>query len=99
MPLKARMTMGWSTLFLLVSFALLFVMLTNLWDEYPRTVKDLYVIGSAVALPLVTHVVFFRGVSVLRMPVLCVLYPAYIGSIAGTLICWQYRYGIFNSTP
>ena len=76
-----------------VSAAFLWVMLTNLWDEYPKTRVDLGVIAAAVALPLCMQRVWCRGVSVLRLPVLVVIVPAYLGSIAGTLLCWLVRYG------
>jgi len=97
MPLKARMSFKWLSVFLTVSVLLLGVMLTNLWDEYPKTITDLYVIGAAVSLVAVVHLLYVRRVSVLRMPVLCVIYPAYIGSIVGTLISWQCRYGIMGN--
>ncbi|MDA3924723.1 MAG: hypothetical protein PF904_08505 [Kiritimatiellae bacterium] len=98
MPLKARMSLKWTTVFLIVSLLLLGVMLTNLWDEYPKTITDLYVIGGAIALPVIAHLLIAPKVSILRLPVLSVLYPAYIGSIIGTLICWQCRYQIFSKT-
>jgi len=92
-PLKERMSALWRWGFGLVSAALLWVMLTNLWDEYPKTRVDLCVIALAVAGPAAVHVVCRRGVGLWRLPVLCVIYPAYFGSIAGTLICWLVRYG------
>jgi hypothetical protein len=49
---------------------------------------DLCVIAAAVGVPLVFHGVARRDVGMLRLPVLCVVYPAYLGAIAGTLICW-----------
>jgi len=63
-------------------------LLTNLWDEYPKTRVDLCVIAAAVGVPLAFHAVARRGVGMLRLPVLCVVYPAYLGAIVGTLICW-----------
>ncbi len=95
MPLQSRMNWKWMAFFALVSAVLLGVMLTNLWDEYPKTIADLWVIGGTVAFLIAVHLLFARRVSVLRLPVLCVIYPAYAGSVAGTLICWQFRHGIF----
>ena len=94
MPLKSCMRRKWMVLFSIVSLALLGVMLTNLWNEYPKTITDLYVIGAAVSLLAVAHLIFARGVSILRLPLLCVIYVAYFGSVVGTIVCWQYRYGI-----
>ncbi|MFA7172905.1 MAG: hypothetical protein WC340_05740 [Kiritimatiellia bacterium] len=94
-PLKNRMRLHWAVIFLSVSLVLLGVILTNLWDEYPKTFADLGVIGAAVAPLLAAHLIFARKVSLLRLPVLCVIYPAYIGSVVGTLLCWQLRHGIF----
>ncbi len=87
-PLRERMSWRWRCGFAVVAVALLWVMLTNLWDEYPKTRADLCVIAAAVGVPLVFHLVVRRGVGLLRLPVLCVIYPAYLGAIAGTLICW-----------
>jgi len=95
MPLQRRMRGRWLVLFAAVSAVLLGVMLTNLWDEYPKTAADLSVIGGAAAFLMAVHLLFARSVSVLRLPVLLVIYPAYAGSVIGTLICWQFRYGIF----
>lgn len=92
-PLKERMPWPWRIAFGVVAAALLWVMLTNLWDEYPKTRQDLCVIAAAVLVPLLAHAVFFRRVGLLRLPVLAVIYPAYLGSIAGTLVCWLIRYG------
>ena len=94
-PLKNAMSLKWKMIFTVVSVALLGVMLTNLWDEYPKTKADLMVIGGAVAGLLPFHMFFAAKVSLMRLPVIFVFYSAYIGSIAGTLICWQFRYGIF----
>ncbi|MDD2599449.1 MAG: hypothetical protein PHO37_09505 [Kiritimatiellae bacterium] len=95
-PLKNRMRSHTAVFFLCVSLVLLGVMLTNLWDEYPKTFADLGVIGIAVAPLLAAHLIFARKVSILRLPVLWVIYPAYIGSVVGTLLCWQLRYGIIG---
>lgn len=94
-PLKNRMPLHWAVIFLCVSLVLLGVMLTNLWNEYPKTFEDLGVIGAAAVPLLAAHLIFARKVSILRLPVLLVIYPAYIGSVVGTLLCWQLRYGIF----
>jgi hypothetical protein len=94
-PLKKSMSLKWKMIFTVVSVALLGVMLTNLWDEYPKTKADLMVIGGAVAGLLPFHMFFAAKVSLMRLPVIFVIYSAYIGSIAGTLIRWQFRYGIF----
>ena len=92
-PLEQKMGRIWRVGLGFVSAALLWVMLTNLWDEYPKTRVDLCVIAAAVTLPLGAHAVLCRRVSLLRLPVLVVIYPAYLGSIAGTLACWLVRYG------
>lgn len=92
-PLKERMAWRWRIGLGAVSAALLWVMLTNLWDEYPKTRADLGVIVAAVLVPFCTQMCVRRGVSLMRLPVLLVIYPAYFGSVAGTLICWLIRYG------
>jgi uncharacterized BrkB/YihY/UPF0761 family membrane protein len=92
-PLEQKMGAPWRVGLGAVSAALLWVMLTNLWDEYPKTRVDLGVIAAAAALPLGVQVSWCRGMSLLRLPVLAVIYPAYLGSIAGTLVCWLIRYG------
>jgi len=92
-PLEQKMGAAWRVGLGCVSAALLWVMLTNLWDEYPKTRADLCVIAAAVAVPLCVQAVRCRGVSLFRLPVLAVIYPAYLGGIAGTLLCWLVRYG------
>ena len=92
-PLKERMAGAWRIGFGCVSAALLWVMLTNLWDEYPKTRADLCVIAAAVLVPLAAHLAVCRKAGLLRLPVLLVIYPAYLGSIAGTLACWLIRFG------
>ncbi|MBP5227989.1 MAG: hypothetical protein J6336_11465 [Kiritimatiellae bacterium] len=73
-----------------VTLATLWVMLTNLWDEYPQTLADLCVIAAAVLVPTVAWLT--RRVSLFRLPVLLVIIPAFWGSIIGTLLCWTFRY-------
>lgn len=73
-----------------VALATLWVMLTNLWDEYPNTIEDLGVIALAALVPTVAWL--FRRVSFFRLPVLMVILPAFWGSILGTLLCWTFRY-------
>lgn len=92
-PLDQKMGSMWRVGLGCVSAALLWVMLSNLWDEYPKTRVDLCVIAAAVAVPLAVQRVVCRRAGLLRLPVLCVIYPAYFGSIAGTLACWLVRYG------
>lgn len=92
-PLQERMGVAWRLALGFVSAALLWVMLTNLWDEYPQTRADLGVIAAAALVPLAAHLAFCRKAGLLRLPVLLVIYPAYFGSIAGTLACWLIRYG------
>jgi hypothetical protein len=92
-PLEQKMGAVWRAALGCVSGALLWVMLTNLWDEYPKTRVDLGVIAAAVALPLSVQLIRCRGVSLWRLPVLFVIYPAYIGSIVGTVAFWLIRYG------
>jgi hypothetical protein len=87
-PLQKKMTWPWRCGFGAVAAALLWVMLTNLWDEYPKTRADLCVVAAAVAVPLAFHLVARRDTGLLRLPVLCVVYPAYLGGIVGTLVCW-----------
>ena len=92
-PLKERMTWPWRIGFGCIAGALLWVMLTNMWDEYPQTRVDLCVVATAVLVPLAVQMAVCRRVGLMRLPVLLVIYPAYFGSIAGTLICWLVRYG------
>ncbi len=92
-PLEQKMGAVWRAGLGCVSAALLWVMLSNLWDEYPKTRVDLGVIAAAVAVPLCAWLARCRRVSLLRLPVLLVIVPAYVGSIAGTLLCWLIRYG------
>ena len=92
-PLKEKMGWPWRLGLGCVSAVLLWVMLTNLWDEYPKTRVDLCVIAVAVALPLALQLARCRRTGLFRLPVLLVIYPAYIGGIVGTLICWLIRYG------
>jgi hypothetical protein len=92
-PLEQKMGTAWRAGLGCVSAVLLWVMLTNLWDEYPSTRVDLCVIAAAAAVPLGAQLTRCRRVSLWRLPVLCVIYPAYLGSIAGTLACWLVRYG------
>ena len=74
--------------FVLICMALLWVMLTNLWDEYPKTLVDICVVALAALVPLSVHLAFRRRVGLLRLPLLLVIYPAYFGSIVGTLSRW-----------
>lgn len=92
-PLDENMAWPWRIGLGAVSAAFLWVMLTNLWNEYPKTRADLSVIFFAVLVPVVVHVTMCRKTALMRLPVLFVIYPAYFGSIAGTLICWLVRYG------
>jgi len=94
-PLDEKMDLKWKLIFTVFSIALMWVMLTNLWDEYPKTREDLVVIGIAVSLLIPVHLLRAGDVALMRMPVVFVIYTAYIGSIVGTLACWQLRYGIF----
>lgn len=89
-PLDNKVPWRFAAALLAVCAALLWVMLTNLWDEYPKTVEDLWVIGAAAALPTVA-LVFRAKAGLRRMPLLMVVLPAYWGSIIGTLICWLCR--------
>jgi hypothetical protein len=93
-PLEQKMTLRWRIAFSGFTAALLWVMLTNLWNEYPRTRSDLAVIALAVAPLVPLQMALARRVSLWRLPLLCVLYGACWGSIAGTLICWQVRYRV-----
>ena len=92
-PLRERMSWPWRVFFGCIGAALLWVMLTNLWDEYPKTRADLCVIAVAALVPLAAQRVVCRGAGLLRLPALCVIYLAYFGSVAGTLVCWLVRYG------
>ena len=92
-PLRQGMRRHWLCGFGVVTLLLLGVMLTNLWNEYPKTRADLCVIAAAVAVPLLFHVLARRKVSLKRLPALVVIYPAYLGAIGGTLACWLIRYG------
>ncbi|MDD4102424.1 MAG: hypothetical protein PHU80_07300 [Kiritimatiellae bacterium] len=88
-PLEDKMGWRWGIGFVVISLALLWVMLTNLWDEYPKTLVDICVIALAALVPLIVHLAFNRRVGLMRLPLLLVIYPAYFGSIAGTLIRWR----------
>ncbi len=88
-PLDDKMGWRWRVGFVCISMALLWVMLTNLWDEYPNTLVDLCVIALAAGVPFIAHVALNRKVGLTRLPLLLVIYPAYFGSIAGTLIRWR----------
>ena len=92
-PLREKMAWPWRLGLGCVSAAFLWVMLTNLWDEYPKTRADLCVISAAALVPLAVHMAVCRRAGLMRLPVLFVIYPAYFGSIAGTLVCWLVRYG------
>jgi len=92
-PLREKMAWRWRVGLGAVSAAFLWVMLTNLWDEYPKTRVDLCVIVAATLLPAAVQAAVCRRVALTRLPVLFVIYPAYFGSVAGTLICWFLRYG------
>ncbi len=92
-PLRERMSWPWRALFGCVAAALLWVMLANLWDEYPKTRADLCVIAAAALVPLAAHLALCRRAGLLRLPVLLVIYVAYFGGVAGTLLCWVLRYG------
>ncbi|MDD2456368.1 MAG: hypothetical protein PHG96_09160 [Kiritimatiellae bacterium] len=87
-PLERRMGWRWACGFVLICMALLWVMLTNLWDEYPKTLVDICVVALAALVPLSVHLAFRRRVGLLRLPLLLVIYPAYFGSIVGTLSRW-----------
>ena len=83
-PLAGAMTRGQAGLYFLVCVPLLFVMLTNLMFE--KTGVDLGVIAAAILAIAVCHL--RRGGSLFRLPILCILYPAYGGAVAGTLFYW-----------
>ncbi len=87
-PLQQGMGWWWRVFFLVITGAMLWVMLTNLWDEYPKTLDDLCVIGGAAGVPLVVHLIWYRGVGLWRLPLLLMIYPAYLGSIVGTVGYW-----------
>lgn len=87
-PLKDKMTCCWRIGYLCIGMGLLWVMLTNLWDEYPQTLVDLCIIALAAVVPFLMHVMLKRKVGLTRLPLLMIIYPVYFGSIAGTLIRW-----------
>ena len=90
-PLDEKMNFRWLAFFTVVTLALLGVMFTNLRDEYPKTRADLLVIALAAGLPALLHPLLARKVSLLRLPLLLVIHGSYWGSVAGTLLCWQFR--------
>lgn len=92
-PLTERMQWPWRIGLGAVAAAFLWVMVTNLWDEYPKTRADLGVILLAALGPLAAHAAAGRGAGVLRMPLHFVVYPVYLGSVAVTLVSWLVRYG------
>lgn len=79
---------GWAAgLLAAADLALLGVMLTNLWNEYPKTLVDLGVIALA-ALPPTAGLVWRRRAGLRRLPMLAVIVPVFWLSIAGTLFKW-----------
>ena len=84
-PLHGRMSRLCTGVFLLLSVPLLLVMLTNLMFE--KTGVDLTVIAVTVVLTIAAHSRYGR-LPLRRLPILCVLYPAYGGAVAGTLLWW-----------
>jgi hypothetical protein len=90
-PLDRKLSWKAVCAILVASAAMLWVMLTNLWDEYPKTKQDLCVIAWAAVLP--TGAWIGSSVPMRRLPMLVLLLPAYWGSIVGTIACWVKRYG------
>jgi hypothetical protein len=50
-PLDLPVSWKGTVALLALAAVLLYVMLTNLWDEYPSTVRDLFVIAAAASVP------------------------------------------------
>lgn len=90
-PLDAPVSWKGTTALLALAAILLYVMLTNLWDEYPSTIRDLFVIAAAVSVPTAAGILR-RAAGLRRLPVLLVVLPAFWGSILGTVLCWLVRY-------
>lgn len=74
----------------IMDLLLLWVMLTNLWNEYPKTILDLSVITASALVPTLFWI-FKKDANLMRMPFLLILLPAYWGSVLGTLLCWTFR--------
>jgi hypothetical protein len=86
-PMPTRQT--WSTcgVFAVLGIPLTAVMLGNLMFE--NTGRDLMVIG--MALGTLVAVQAWKHVELRRLPLLCMLYPAYSLAIGGTLLYWAVR--------
>lgn len=74
----------------ILDLVLLWVMLTNLWNEYPKTIPDLSVIATGALIPTLFWI-FRKDAKIMRMPFLLILAPTYWGGILGTLLCWTFR--------
>jgi len=83
-PLGTDLPWCWSAGLVGLSLPLMFVMLTNLMFE--KTGLDLGVI-AVVTLTIGAAQVRYR-VGFRRLPLLCVLYPAYTVAVAGSLLYW-----------
>lgn len=93
-PLDAPLPKTATALLVLADLAFLWVMLTNLWDEYPKTKVDLGIIALAAFPPTLAYALRWR-VGFRRLPMLAVIVPVFWLSILGTLAKWtiQFKWG------
>ena len=86
-PMPARQSWPVCLVFGLLGLPLAAVMLGNLMFEH--TGRDLVVIGVALGCVLVVHA--WKRVELRRLPLLCLLYPAYALALVGTLLYWAVK--------
>ena len=88
-PMPARQPWLICMVFGLLGLPLATVMLGNLMFEH--TGRDLVVIGVALSCVLAVHA--WKRVELRRLPLLCLLYPAYALALIGTLLYWAVQRG------
>ena len=86
-PMQARQSRTTCAAFALLGLPLAIVMLGNLIFEH--TGRDLVAIGIALGVILAVHA--WKRVDLRQLPLLCLVYPAYVIAIAGTLLYWAVR--------
>ncbi len=86
-PMQTRQSLPTCALFVLLGIPLAVVMLGNL--IYERTGRDLVAIAIALVIILAMHA--RKRVELRRVPLLCLLYPAYAVAIIGTLAFWAMK--------
>lgn len=86
-PVRVRLSWPACAGFALLGAPLAVVMMGNLMFE--RTGRDLAVIGIALGIVLTAHAA--KRVELRRLPLLCMLYPAYLLAVGATLLYWAFR--------